>query len=333
MTHTSTHRGVEFLGDQQDHALLHEWFDRLAASEVKASAIKIKCREFRPYDPANFRIIILCNHPFEDQTRKIETAYWSTDPDQVERALNTLVIAFSKWVEQSSMPEEATVGERHAQVDWLPVEMFPHIEKDLSAQQQAQLEINHHMLDCLELIRLATITDEEFSKLWQGSNEPFFAAGRLIHGRFEWIQEIPENLFARTTEWDLILERVGDFSREYVGLIRLFSLAGAESPLIERVSFVIGRFKFQHAVQIPFWQALARDFLDAADQVPLTTAITKPATYGEIDAICDRLRQDLIDATVGLEDEIPILINALLPTMEVPVSAELFTTEIDTASP
>ena len=332
MTHSSIHRGVEFLGDQQVYPLLHEWYDSLSTSEVKLSVLKIKYREVRSHDQTSYCIIVLCKHPFEDETRKIETAHWSTEADHVEKALNALILPFSRWIEQNAVPEEAKIGEHRARVDWWPIEMLPYLEKQRSAQQQAQLEMNHHILDCLELIRLATIPDDEFSSLWHGSNEPFIAAGRLIHGRFEWMQEVPESFFRSSAEWDTLLERVDDFAREYVGLIRLFSLAGAESPLIERVSFVIGRFKLKHATKIPVWQNLAHDFLDKSDQVPLFGAITKPDTYGEIDAICDHLRQELIEATKGLEHEIPILINALLPIMEVPVSAEFFTTETDTAA-
>jgi hypothetical protein len=51
---TTTYRGIEFIGAEKDHALLHEWYGQLQDSEVKASITKIKWREFRPYDQAIF---------------------------------------------------------------------------------------------------------------------------------------------------------------------------------------------------------------------------------------------------------------------------------------
>jgi hypothetical protein len=330
MTLTTIHRGIEFVGSEKDIVALRAWYENLGDGDVKASVAKIKCREFRPYEQANFRVIVLCKHPFLDQTREIESANRSCDDVRANRALSALVNVFSKWIESNGLPEEILLGERHAFVDWLPSEMSQFVTIDLSPQGQAQLEMNHHILDCLDLIRLATSSSAEFLSLWEGSNEPFFAAGRIIYGTFQWIREVPQSFFQDGPQSELLLERVGQFTREYLGLLRLALLAGAESPLLDRVAFVLRRFKFQYAVEIPGWRVLADELLDGSADVPIHTPITKPPQYGEIDDVSDRLRQNLVDATKGMEDEIPVLINALLPTLPVPQSAELFTGEIET---
>ena len=327
---STIHRGIEFIGAEKDIVALSAWYENLRDSEVKASITKIKCREYRPYDQANFRVIVLCGHPFLDQTREIESAYRSGDDVRANRALSALIGMFSKWIESNGVPEEIPLGERLAFVDWLPSEMAQYITKELSPQAQAQLEMNHHTLDCLDLIRLATISGPEFLGLWEGSNEPFFAAGRVMYGTFQWTREVPYDFCFDEFEREHLLDRVGQFTREHLGLLRLALLAGAESPLLDRTAFVIGRFKFQYSAEIPVWQRLAEDLLDSSVDVPIHTAIAKPLQYGEIDAVCDRLRQNLVDATKGLEDEVPILINALLPTLPVPESAELFTGNIET---
>jgi hypothetical protein len=328
MTNTSIYRDIEFIGSQEVHATLHEWYENLPENEVKTSITKVKCREFRPYDPTNFRVIVLCKHPFAEKTCEIERANKSGSETTIEHALNNLISSFTSWVDGNSMPEQFPIGQRCAFIDWWPAEMLPYVLNELSPQGQAQLEMNHHILDCLELIRLATISNQEFSGLWENSNDPFLAAGRLAYGEFQWIREVPESLFSLESERQAVLERVGEFSREYLGLIRLASIAGLQSPLVKRVSFVVRRFQIQHAPEIPAWQEWARDLLDNPGDIPIDTPIARPARYGEIDGVCDRLRHDLAEATQGLEDEIPGLINSFLPTLRAPQSAELFTGNI-----
>lgn len=325
MIHTTIYRDIEFIGSQEVHATLHEWYDGLLENEVKTSITKVKCREFRPYDPASFRVIVLCNHPFSEKTRDIERANQSGSETTIEQALNSLIGSFTSWVDGSGMPEQFPIGHRSAFIDWWPAEMLPYVLNDLSPQGQAQLEMNHHILDCLELIRLATISNEEFSGLWGNSNDPFLAAGRLAYGEFQWIREVPDNLFAHEPERQAVLDRIGEFSREYLGLVRLASIARVQSPLVNRVSFVVRRFQVQHAPEIPGWQEWASELLDNPGEIPIDTPIAKPAKYGEIDSVCDRLRSDLAQATQGLEDKIPTLINSFLPSLRAPQSAELFT--------
>ncbi len=74
MTLTTIHRGIEFVGSEKDIVALRAWYESLGDSDVKASVAKIKCREFRPCEQTNFRVIVLCKHPFLDQTREIESA-------------------------------------------------------------------------------------------------------------------------------------------------------------------------------------------------------------------------------------------------------------------
>jgi hypothetical protein len=330
MTLTTVHRGVEFIGTEKDIVALRAWYENLGDNDVKASVTKIKCREFRPYEQMNFRVTVLCKHPFLDQTREIESADRSGDDVRANRALSALINEFSKWIENNGLPDEILVGERHAFVDWLPAEMSQFVTVDVSPQSQAQLEMNHHILDCLDLIRLATSSSAEFLSLWEGSNEPFFAAGRIIYGTFQWIREVPHGFSREACQSELLLDRVGQFTREYLGLIRFALLAGAESPLLDRVAFVLRRFKVQYAAEISAWRAMADELLDGSVDVSIHAPIAKPPQYGEIDAVCDRLRQNLVDATKGMEDEIPVLINALLPTLPVPQSAVLFTGDIET---
>jgi hypothetical protein len=265
-----------------------------------------------------------------DLTREIENANRSGDETRSNRALSGLISSFSKWVESNRVPEEILLGKRHAFIDWWPSEMVQYVNNDPSPQGQAQFEMNNHILDCLDLIRLATISSPEFLSHWEDSNEPFFAAGRLIYGRFQWIREISDHISREDIGSAELLDRVGQFTREYVGLLRLALLAGAESPLLERVSFVLRRFKVQYAAEIPVWQGLARELLDGTADLPTYTALPEPAQYGDLDSICDRLRQNLVDATTGLESEIPALIDALLPTLRVPASAELFAGNLET---
>ena len=234
------------------------------------------------------------------------------------------ISSFTTWIDRHDMPEEILVGNRYAFVDWWPLEMLPHILQDLLPQVQAQLEMNNHILVCLELIRLATLPDPAFLHLWSNSNEPFFAAGRLTYGDFQWVREVPLAAFKGADEKRALLERIDECSREFVGLIRLALQTDAESPLLDRVSFALRRFNLRHIVMIPAWQALARDLLDDAEGSPHETKAGSAKLYNEIDAACDELRRDLVEATDGLESEVIALINAVLPTLPVPASSVLF---------
>jgi hypothetical protein len=207
------------------------------------------------------------------------------------------------------MPDEVMVGKRYAFVDWWPMELIHHALSELSPQDRAQLEMNNHILECLELIRLATISDQAFSELWIGSNEPFFAAGRLVYGDFQWVREVPLDMIRNGGEMQALLERIRKCSREYVGLIRLALLTDAESPLLERISLTVQQFNLRYLSEIPSWQRLARDLLDGVVVSPLDPKIANPKVYAEVDAASDELRQDLAEVTVGLEGEIVMLIN------------------------
>jgi hypothetical protein len=322
--HKSTHRGVEFLCEKVDQSNLHAWYDSLRPSEVKDAITKIKCREYRPYDQASFRLVVLCRHPFSVRPFQAEGNQVSTGDRAMDPMLDVAISPFTDWIGRHEMPEEALLGSRYAFVDWWPIEMLPLVLDDLSPQEQAEMEMNNHILACLELIRLATTPDQGFLQLWIGSNEPFFAAGRLIYGGFQWVREVPLNAFRDEAETQALLERIGECSREYVGLIRMASLTEAESPLLDRVSFAIRRFNFRHSSEIPSWQLLACDLLDKTEALPLDPKIGKPELYDEIEAACDELRHDLVRVTEGLENEIPVLINAVLPTLPMPPSAALF---------
>ncbi len=316
---------IQFLGDEKDQSILREWYDTLGQSAVKSSIQKIKRREFRPYDDNNFRLIVLCKHPFSGLTSVIEDASKTGDHIKSDRALSTLISSFTRWAESHCVPSEVVLEKRHAFIDWWPMEMQQYVGEDLSPQAQAQLEMSNHILESLDLIRLASIPAPDFLSLWMDSNEPYFAAGRLFYGTFRWVTEVPA--ISRTNmTLELLRERVGEFAREYVGLARLALLAGADSPLLERTSFVLRRFKVQFATEIPVWLALASELLEGSENLPIHASLATLADYEGIDRVCDRLRLSLVKAVEGLEDEIPALINALLPTLTVPASHTLFET-------
>ncbi len=72
--YTTNYKDIEFIGTKNHHAILHEWYDSLAENEVKTLVRKIKYREFRPYDPTSFQLVILCDHPFVEESLVIEQA-------------------------------------------------------------------------------------------------------------------------------------------------------------------------------------------------------------------------------------------------------------------
>ena len=328
MIHKSIHSGVEFFSERADQFDLHAWYDGLRPSEVKDAVTKIKCREYRPFDQATFRLIVLCRHPFSTGAVKVESNQDSGSEMTTDPMLDVTISSFTDWIDRNAMPEEILLGNRYAFVDWWPIEMLPHILNDLSPQEQAQLEMNNHILVCLELIRLATISNQAFLQLWSDSNEPFFAAGRLAYGDFQWVREVSLDAFKGAGEKQALLERISEFSREYVGLIRLALQTDAESPLLDRVSFALRRFNLRHVSEIPLWQLLARDLLDEAEALPFDEKIGNPKLYNEIDAACEELRRDLVKVTDGLESEVIMLMNAVLPTLPVPASSVLFTEKI-----
>ena len=328
MIHKSTHSGVEFFSERADQLDLHAWYDGLPTGEVKEAIVKIKCREYRPYDQASFRLIVLCRHPFLSGSVTGERNQGSVSERTSDLMLDATISSFTDWIDRNAMPEEVLLGNRYALVDWWPIEMLPHILNDLSPQERAQLEMNNHILVCLELIRLATISNQAFTELWSESNEPFFAAGRLAYGDFQWVREVSLDAFKGVGESHALLERISEFSREYVGLIRLALQTDAESPLLDRVSFALRRFNLRHVSEIQSWQLMARDFLDEAEALPLEAKIANPELYNEIDAACEELRKDLVKVTDGLESEFIMLMNAILPTLPVPTSSARFTDKI-----
>jgi hypothetical protein len=324
MTHKWIHQGVEFISEVVDQEDLRAWYDRLPLNEIKASITKVKCREYRPYDQAGFRLIVLCHHPFSEQIHP-----GGGNGRCKNGEIDTLVNSFTNWIDRHNMPNEALLGAHYAFIDWWPIEMLPHVLNDLSPQDQAQLEMNNRFLDNLELIRLAAINYQAFSELWIGSNEPFFAAGRLLYGDFRWVRRAPVNHCRRESNAVALRERVGECSREYVGLVRLALLTDAESPLLDRIGFVIRRFNVQHASEVASWLNLAHDLLDKTDELPFRAVSTNPKLYEEIEVVTDWFRAELVDATQGLEEEIVILLNAILPTLELPPSSVLFADQAD----
>lgn len=74
MNQINASKHVEFLGAECDQPLLREWYASLNESEVKASIRKTRIREFRPHDRDNFRLIVLCNHPFRALAKVIKEA-------------------------------------------------------------------------------------------------------------------------------------------------------------------------------------------------------------------------------------------------------------------
>jgi hypothetical protein len=325
----TNYKDVEFIGAKDQHAALYAWYDGLSDNEVKTSMMKIKCRELRPSLPTAFQLVVICNHPFAEKTLVIDRAKESMDEMAVDRALGALLKDFSQWVSISRMPDEAFLNNNHAMVNWLPAEILPYGFDELSCQEQAQAEMNCHAMDCLELIRIATAPDNEFLKLWEGSNDPFLAAGRLAYGRFEWIRQFPDDFIISESDRDCFPERISEFAREYLGLCRFASLYGHESPLVKKISGVINRFQKQYPFNIPDWQQMAQQYLDAEIDSYDSSAILHPQKYNEIDSACDLLRSDLVEATDGFEDLIPSLVNSFLPELKTPESAIFFADDLD----
>ena len=320
----STYRGIEFICEAKDQSDLLTWYDNLGKSEVKSSITKVKCSDYQPYEQVSFRVIVLCNHPFANGA----LSFAANDDTLINCRLDALAPEFAGWIERNQMPAEVMIGDRYACIDWWPKEMAALVLNDLSPQGQSQWEIDTQLLDCLELIRLAAVSDQEFAELWRGSNEPFFAAGRLILGEFQWIREVPLGDFRSELEGEILLERVGEYSREFVGLLRLALSTGAESPLLDRAWLAIRSFNAEHEKEISRWLTFACDLLDQSDEM-LRVAKNHFAEYAEIDEACDRLRHELVDATRGLEDELITVLNAVLPTLEAPQSSICFTDEQD----
>ena len=322
MTHSSIYQGVEFICEATEKRHLHAWYDQLSPSEVKASIIKVKCREYRPYDQASFRLTVLCAQPFSEPVR-INQSREDSDNGENER-IDALINSFTKWIDHHDMPEEVLVGGHCAFVDWWPAEILPNLSDALSPQDRGQSEINNQFLENLELVRLAAISDEAFSELWIGSNEPFFAAGRLLYGDFHWIRRVPSDYCRSESNTRVLLERVNEYSREYIGIMRMALLTDAESPVLDRVGFIIRRFSNRHASEIQSWLDLAQDLLDGRDDLPFSDVITTSISYEELDSVSDRFRLELVEATRGLESELVILLNAILPTLDLPPSSVLF---------
>jgi hypothetical protein len=326
----TNYKDIEFIGAKDQHAALYEWYDGLSDSEVKTSMIKVKCRELKPSLPTPLQLVVICNHPFSEKSLVIDRAKESGNEVAVDHALGALLKFFNQWVSMSRMPENAFLNNNHARVNCWPAEMLPYGFEELSYQEQAQVEMNSHAMDCLELIRIATVPDSEFLKLWEGSNDPFLAAGRLAYGHFEWIRQFPENFMISESDRDCLLERISEFAREYLGLCRFAALSGHESPLVRKISAVTHRFQRQYPFNIPDWQLLARQHLDAVIDSYGSSAILHPQRYNEIDSACDLLRSDLVEATDGFEDLIPPLVNSFLPGLKAPQSAMFFTDDLDT---
>ena len=301
------------MAEEHEHTALHDWYDRLRPCEAKSSIAQVKCLEYCSYDQTTFRMIVLCAPPFAEKMREVLS-------DQIS---NKRIHSFTDWIQAQGMPRDALLDKRYVVVDWWPIEMLPFIENEPTPQNQAQRDMDNHFLDCLELIRLATIPSQNFADLWLNSNEPFFAAGRIIYGDFKWIQEIPDD-FEWEADTETLFERISEYSREYVGLLRLAKLCGAESPLVDRVTLIIHRFRVRYASEIHSWQILAHEFLDEMEEMSPHYAMTQHARYEEIDKACDHLRQNLTSAAKGFEQEFVTLINAVLPTLEVPASSALF---------
>lgn len=325
----TNYKDIEFIGTKGHHPILHEWYDNLAENEVKASVRKIKYREFKPYDSDSFQLVILCAHPFADESTAVERAKGSDNEAAIDRALGALLKAFTHWITHSNVPDEAFVDNRHAVINWWPIEMLQYGFNEPSPQVQAQMEMNYHAMDCLELIRIVTTSNTEFLKLWEGSNDPFLAAGRLAYGRFEWIRQFPEDFISNDLDRDALLERIGEFARDYLGLCRFASISGHDCPLTKKISAVFDRFQRQYPFNIPSWQALAQRHLDGTVDTCISSPILQSREYNEVDSVCDLLRSDLIEATQGMEEMIPAMVNSFLTTLKAPESAYFFTNDID----
>jgi len=329
MTHKSIHQGVEFISKIEDQGELHAWYDRLPASEVKLSITAIRCRKHRPCEQASALLVVLCQNPFSDRIHRDESCPDILNGEHYPPDSRNRIAWFAGWIESHDMPHEVQLGQQHAFVDWWPMEMVHYATSELSPQDRAKQEMDNNLLDCLELIRLTTIPDPAFLALWTESNEPFFAAGRLLYGEFLWTRDVPVDFLRCGTNMQDLLERVGSCARELVGVVRLALLADAESPILDRASTVIRRFKARYVAEIPRWENLACELIDKEDDSDLHATIADSALYEEIDGVCDRLRSDLVEVVRNLEGELVLVLNALLPTLEVPPSSVLFSDKED----
>ena len=324
----SVRDSVNFHAAPEDLEFLYEWYDGLKRGEVKAAIQSVR---YFPFGAGRANeIVVFCRHSFFSESLAVSTAHFSGVALELDRALSHLVRLFQDWIKYDEVDASSRLFDRPLLVRWWPLEMMLYISPPNAPQAQAQMELNTHALDCLELIRFATLDDQTFLKLWHQSNEPFLAAGRIATGGFEWISSFPEDWLTGPGFREELKGRINEYAREYAGLFRMALALGHRSPLTDKLSDTVASFRWKFCREIPKWRQLAINLLDASEELQNNEAIFSPEDYELIDQTTDHLRQELVEASNGLEHFIPAMVNSFLPMLSVPESAFYFKCEIGT---
>jgi hypothetical protein len=306
----------------EDLGFLRQWFSSLKSGKVKDS---IQIVRYFPSESRNAdAVVVFCRHPFTNESLAVQTAQASRAVPELNRALSSLIGIFWDWIEHEGVNTQPCSFDRSIAVYWWPIEMMLNVAPSSAPQIQAQAKLNDHTLDCLELIRFATMKKQAFAQGWQQSNEPFLAAGRIAYGQFKWIRTFPNfsTLAPRVRKETKI--RIKKFAREYMGLFQMARTFSHISPLTNKLLGVVTSFRRKFIQQIPEWSTLAGRYLDFDEKPEDLLPIVGSNAYESIDHAADYLRYALVEASTDLEHHIPAMVNSFLPLLQVPESAIYF---------
>jgi hypothetical protein len=310
---------VEFSVPQENLHLVYRWYADVAEGDLKRAIYSIRyLHSFESY----CEIAVLCRHPFGEELKALDAARLADRVEEADIALQNLIRKFRKWVEKYE-PAATRACDPMISVRWWPYGVSSTKRPLSSPQLQAQLDMNDHALDCLELIRFAILDSRMFVKLWRGTNEPFFAAGLLAYSRLEWLKIFPTTWSDNQTRDDLF-ERLERHARVFLGLFRMAQACGYKSKLTREVSTVLFRFRKAFVQNLSEWDDLATQCLAHSTRPLEPLAIFHPGEYSFIDAAADMLRRDLAFAATNHVDLIPEMVNSFLIHLPAPESSAYF---------
>jgi len=171
---------VTFFAPEKEFDFLTTWYGNLQEGAVKNS---IQIIHYFPSDSQSIgKMVVYCRHPFSSESAALLTAQAHNDLLEADRILIGLVSLFQNWIDHPEVRSQLQPFEFPLSIRWWPIEIISETDTAATPQIKTEIDLNDHVLDCLDLIRLAIMDEPAFIDLWRRSNEPFLAAGRIASG-------------------------------------------------------------------------------------------------------------------------------------------------------
>jgi hypothetical protein len=314
---TSRYKTTEIVVPERRYqALVEGWFESLPESEVKSAIRQIRWRELRPQTPW-FRLSVLCEHPYPNDVVAFLEAKKQDDVEIIGAAASKVLKQHDDWFRLSPMPLDAIIDDRPVKIDWAPQGITYYDPDTLPPQERAEHDLDRQATSFLWLVHVTAQTDVELVSSTVGKNIPFASAGLLLTGHVKMIRRFPERFPETDDEKDQLQENILEHPADFIILMRLAAHFGCELELVRRVIAQRELFLREQKAHLESWsKEYARYHLE--DDFFVSPEELRSETYTTLEKACEGYSKWLIAALVGLEHEIPEILNSFLWNLPIP---------------